>query len=174
MMHEHHSSWNNADWDSSYYHFLRGRFILDDWETDRIAANRDRFLAFETRHKIALSTGERINRGFLIIDSNKGQLLGERRTGHTSDDPHTASGIDTVRPSERGKGLSRDFFELGCLVAKQLGYQTYTAGIAANLPASYKRLERMVKEGRAEKLPSDWDGARRYRIDLRNFSARCG
>lgn len=181
MMHEHYESWDN-NWDSSYYHFLRARFILDDWPLERITANRNAFLEHETQHEIGMTMGRRINHGFLIADTETGRLLGERRTGHLDENPHTASGIDTVRPSERGRGLSRDFFELGCVLAKQLGYKTYHAGIASSLPMSYKRLDRMVKEGRAQKLPGDWDGARHYEVDLQRFtprvtapaSARCG
>lgn len=173
MMRRHYQVWgNNGDWNSSYYHFLRGRFILDDWPLEKMAANRNGFLAFETRHQINCTTGKRLNYGFLIVDARNGELLGERKTGHMQHTPQTASGMDIIHPDKRGQGLSYAFFELGCLLAKEMGYTAYEASIAKNNPQSYRRLEAMVTEGRAIRQPDDWLKYRSYRIDLNAFTPR--
>lgn len=174
MMQKQHQHWKEgANTDSFYHHFLQGRFALHQWPMEKITTDRDGFLSFETKHRIGCLDKKRFNNGFLIADVRNGELLGERRTGHMQQTLQITSGMDIIHPDKRGHGLSYAFFELGCLLARQLGYTAYEASVAPDNPASYKRLERMVKEGRAQKLRPDWCDEYRYRIPLQDFTARC-
>lgn len=176
MMREHYDAWRRERYGTSYSHFLHDRFAPDDGESlGRIESNRDAFLEQESHCEIPYTGGiKRINYGHLIVDMTQGRVVGERRTGHFSNAPETAGGFDVVRPSERNKGLSHAFFELGCLVAQQMGYGCYEARISSDNQASYRRLDHMVENGRATRLPDDWgegrDTTRCYRIDLKTFS----
>lgn len=155
---------------TSLYHHLRDRISLRDWSTTRIKAERNRFLAEETYESYwSEGAGTVIRRNYLGFDTARRYVIGESRFWHSEYESDTAHGFDLLRRSERGKGLGLAFFLAKCHKAKTLGYRFYEVGVCKENLSSLRRIEHLVKDGKAIEIPHPHRGALAFRIDLKKI-----
>lgn len=151
---------------STYYHFYN-RFSLDKWTPDRVEADRNHFLAHETKANLVMEGKMHSTyRNFLGLDLKTGKVIGESLLWQFNRCAHVAYGHDTLRKSLRGQHLSYPFLLAKCEKAKELGYLFYDASVDKNNGPSLRRLEHLMDEGRALPMQSYEKNTLRFHIDL--------
>jgi len=170
MMDECWRDWHRLCLTTSYEFRLRDRFHLCDWKPERIRAERNAFLAHESFERFASTLGTSNKRGFIVVDTDHQKVVGEMQMLSINGSPRVCSPYDMVRPSQRGKGLSYRFLQLGCKLAREMGYETFDIGIQKTHTASSKRLEQAVRQGWATYSHATRDG-HNYKIDLKKLPA---
>lgn len=152
---------------STYQHFYN-RFLIEGWTPDRVEAERNKFLAQETKANLAMGQ-ENLRttyRNYLGLDVRTGKVIGESLLWQFNSCKHVAYGHDTVRKSLRGQHLSYPFFLAKCQKAKELGFMFYDASVDKNNGPSLRRFEHLMDEGRALPMPSYEKNTLRFHINL--------
>jgi RimJ/RimL family protein N-acetyltransferase len=148
--------------------YFEERFDRRGWTLERIAAERSRFLNYETHHiRNDPDAPPYMQDSYFALLAHEPRIVGEFSLNYCHEIMEEVAGFDYLAPALRGQKFGTDLLMLRLKTAAQLGYDFYRAAVHENNPQSYSRLERLVESGKASKTKLT-DG-RSYHVDLRHF-----